>query len=82
MAKLIRVALSPLPVSHAQANASAASSSEATSRMTVFIVPPLYFVAEIRQQLSGIGKRYRCLHAADMLVIALACLVIKAQHAN
>lgn len=72
VAKLIRADFYGLPVFQAVMKSVIVSPGSRTSRVNIFIVPPLNIILEISYQLLRRGERISVSLAAKMLMIALS----------
>ena len=81
VAKLIRSVLAAAPDAMVLAASDRLSANERTSRTTVVMVPPLQIGKKIAHQLFGRLKLIQLLIGRCASMIALAALVVVAQHA-
>ena len=69
------------PVFHANVNSAIESAGVRTSRVIVFMVPPLYIVLEVSDQLLRCRERIVTFFSIKMPMITLPSLIVIAQNA-
>jgi hypothetical protein len=82
VAKLIRADGSAIPLVQADAKSAMDSAADRTSRITVFMVPPVNISLEGRNQTFGVCKHKSGFNLIEVAMIPFAGLVVISQDAN